>query len=46
MHAKKLCHEKFQMQRYKPVKQGDMYGNWLRGFFCPLIEIIEINFAQ
>lgn len=42
MHAKKLCHEKFQMQRYKPVnKEICIVIGW--GFFCPLI---EINFAQ
>lgn len=42
MHAKKLCHEKFQMQRYKPVnKEICIIIGW--GFFCPLT---EINFAQ
>lgn len=42
MHAKKLCHEKFQMQRYKPVnKEICIVIGWV--FFCPLI---EINFAQ
>lgn len=42
MHAKKLCHEKFQMQRYKPVnKEICIVIGW--GFFGPLI---EINFAQ
>lgn len=42
MHAKKLCHEKFQMQRYKPVnKEICIVIGW--GFFCPLI---EMNFAQ
>lgn len=42
MHAKKLCHEKFQMQRYKPVnKEICIVIGWV--LFCPLI---EINFAQ
>lgn len=37
MHAKKLCHEKFQMQRYKPVnKEICIVIGW--GFFVLLLK--------
>lgn len=39
MHAKKLCHEKFQMQRYKPVnKEICIVIGWV--FFVLLLKLI------
>lgn len=39
MHAKKLCHEKFQMQRYKPVnKEICIIIGWF--FFVLLLKLI------
>lgn len=39
MHAKRLCHEKFQMQRYKPVnKEICIVIGWV--FFVLLLKLI------
>lgn len=45
MHAKKLCHEKFQMQRYKPVnKEICIVIGWVVFFVLLLKLILRSNY--